>query len=56
MSATPYRLQAPIDPPPEDPLDGETCTICDGTGEVWVDIELPSGQIREACHDCGCGS
>ena len=45
--------------PPDDYYgtdDPEPCAICDDTGEVWVDVELPSGRVREDMHVCGCGA
>ena len=47
---------APPDDEYEDPTDGEPCTICGGTGEVWFDVELADGRVREDMRPCGCGS
>lgn len=49
------RLEPPDDYY-EDELDGEPCEVCGGTGEVSVDVETPSGQVREHTYPCGCGS
>ena len=46
-------------PPTVDPSLEEypdPCPHCDDTGEVWVDVELPSGHVREDMHVCGCGA
>ena len=45
-----------IDPTLEDPFDGEPCPHCDDTGEVWVDVEMWDGRVREDMHVCGCGA
>ncbi len=39
----------------DDPLDGQPCPACDDTGEVWTDVEMNDGRVREVMRVCGCG-